>query len=141
MTWMKVETFFNSQITFVVALLSLISAGGNFHSISRNLGLGWWWSIADTEVPGSIPGVDIDFSDSVSQTSLRQFLTLVVGLFYLSVFPVQLIKLTPILLSFFYSSLPLCESCTKVNKCSFSISVLYLPDCWNQSPGILDPYL
>ena len=107
MTWMKVETFFNSQITFVVALLSLISAGGNFHSISRNLGLGWWHrgrSIADTEVPGSIPGVDIDFSDSVSQTSLRQFLTLDVGLFYLSVFHVQLIKLTTILLRLFSSS-------------------------------------
>ena len=48
-------------------------------------------SAADTDVPGSIPGVNIDFSASVSQT-----LTLDVGLFYLSFFPVQLVKLTPI---------------------------------------------
>ena len=42
-------------------------------------GVGVECSAADTEVPGSIPGVDIDFSDSVSQA-----LTLDVGLFYLS---------------------------------------------------------
>ena len=52
------------------------------------LGL-WWWSRGrvlgcGTEVPGSIPGADIDYSASVSQT-----LTLDFGLFYLSIFPVQ----------------------------------------------------
>ena len=50
-----------------------------------------------------------DFSASVSET-----LTLDVWLFYLSVFPAQLVKSIPILLSFFLlSPLPLCASRTK----------------------------
>ena len=76
-------------------------------------------SAADTDVPGSIPGVNIDFSASVSQT-----LTLDVGLFYLSVFPVQLVKLTPILLSFFFSSSVF--KLYKVNK-SFFLYLCSLP--------------
>ena len=56
------------------------------------------------------PGFDSrrPFSASVSVT-----LTLDVGLFYLSVFPVQLVKSTPILLTF-VSPLPLCASCANV---------------------------
>ena len=46
------------------------------------------------------------------------------GLFYLSVFPVQLVKLR--YLTLFPSSSM--YKLDKVNKCSFSISVLYLPD-------------
>ena len=80
----------------------------NYAQLVCGGGVGVECSAADTEVPGSIPGVNIDFSASVSQT-----LTLDVGLFNFSVFPVQFVKLTPILLSFLHSSLPLCASCTK----------------------------
>ena len=70
----------------------------------------------DTEVPGLIPGVDTDFSASVSET-----LTLTTRLFYLSVFPVKLVKSTPILHSFFL--------CVQVEQ-SKQIFFLYL---WSQS--------
>ena len=44
-------------------------------------------------------------------------LNLDVRLFYLSVFPVQLVKSTPILLSLFvFSPLPLCACCTELTK-------------------------
>ena len=59
------------------------------------------------------------FSASVSVT-----LTLDVGLFYLSVFLVQLVKSTPILISFFFSHLLLCASCA--NVLSLSLFSIYL---------------
>ena len=87
-------------------------------------GAGVECSPRDTEVLGLIPSIDCNFftifqSSHWFSTSVVKTLTLGTGLFYLYVFPLQLVNNTyPSLLLLLSSS-----SVSKLYKCSFSISI------------------
>ena len=93
-----------------------------------NRGQWWWHRTSETEVLGLIPSMDGILFQISNLTQIFCFsfcdTHLDFGLFDLSVFPVQLVKLR--YLTLFPSSSM--YKLDKVNKSSFSISVLYLPD-------------